>query len=104
MEKTAFRGRVFMTHPTKAIYKWLLSDYVRVSNISVDDMLYDEQDLIKSHERIEAIDFHQEIDVEGIRFTAYNAGHVLGAAMFVVEIAGVKVSLLKDILAPFNKI
>ena len=32
------------------------------------------------------------MDVGGVRFTAYNAGHVLGAAMFLIEIAGVKVS------------
>lgn len=31
MEKTTFKGKVFMTHPTKAIYKWMLSDYVRVT-------------------------------------------------------------------------
>ena len=34
----------------------------------------------------------QEMDVGGVKFTAYNAGHVLGAAMFLIEIAGVKVS------------
>ncbi|KAH0178693.1 hypothetical protein KCU90_g27927, partial [Aureobasidium melanogenum] len=26
MAKTNFKGRVFMTHPTKAIYKWLMQD------------------------------------------------------------------------------
>jgi len=30
MAKTNFKGRVFMTHPTKAIYKWLMQDSVRV--------------------------------------------------------------------------
>ena len=39
------RGRVFMTHPTKAIYRWMLSDYVRVSNLAMEDMLYDEETL-----------------------------------------------------------
>lgn len=37
-----------MTHPTKAIYKLVISDYVKVSNVSVRDMLYDEKDLIYS--------------------------------------------------------
>ncbi|CAG8546846.1 16166_t:CDS:10 [Rhizophagus irregularis] len=91
LEKTTFQGRVFMTHPTKAIYKWLLSDYVRVSNVALlDDMLYDEQDLLLSYDKIEAVDYHQEVEFEGIKFTSYNAGHVLGAAMFLIEIAGVK--------------
>jgi len=30
LSKTNFRGRIFMTHATKAIYKWLIQDSVRV--------------------------------------------------------------------------
>lgn len=90
LEKTTFRGRVFMTHATKAIYKLLLSDYVKVSKVSVEDMLYDEQDILRSMDKIEVIDFHQTMEVNGIRFWCYTAGHVLGAAMFMVDIAGVR--------------
>ena len=31
--------------------------------------------------------------MNGIKFWCYHAGHVLGASMFMIEIAGVKVSL-----------
>ena len=31
------------------------------------------------------------MEVAGIKFWCYTAGHVLGAAMFMIEIAGVKV-------------
>lgn len=55
-------------------------------------MLYTESDLEASMDKIETINFHEEKDVLGIKFWAYNAGHVLGAAMFMIEIAGVKVS------------
>lgn len=55
-------------------------------------MLYTEADLEASMDKIETINFHEEKDVLGIKFWAYNAGHVLGAAMFMIEIAGVKVS------------
>ncbi|RKP21685.1 Metallo-hydrolase/oxidoreductase [Rozella allomycis CSF55] len=96
MERTEFKGRVFMTHATKSIYKWLLSDYVKVSNISTESIIYTEQDLHNSYEKIEAVDYHQENEVNGIKFTAYNAGHVLGAAMFMIEIAGVKVLYTGD--------
>ncbi len=34
--------------------------------------------------------------MNGIKFWSYNAGHVLGAAMFMVEIAGVKVLYTGD--------
>lgn len=96
LEKTTFKGRVFMTHATKAIYKLLLSDYVKVSKVSVEDMLYDEQDILQSMDKIEVIDFHQTVEVNGIRFWCYTAGHVLGAAMFMVDIAGVRVLYTGD--------
>ena len=54
-------------------------------------MLYTEKDLEKSLDRIEVVNFHQEVEVGGVKFWAYTAGHVLGAAMFMIEIAGVKV-------------
>ena len=42
-------------------------------------------------QRIDVINFHQEIEIDGINFVAYTAGHVLGAAMFMIEIDGVRV-------------
>ena len=48
-----------MTHATKAIYRWLLSDYVKVSNISTETMLYTEKDIESSMDKIETVNFHQ---------------------------------------------
>ncbi|EGG16071.1 beta-lactamase domain-containing protein [Cavenderia fasciculata] len=97
VQKTDFKGKVYMTHPTKKIYKVLLSDYVKVSNISVaEDMPFDEQDLNASLPKIEHINYHQKIEHNGIKFCCYNAGHVLGAAMFMVEIAGVRILYTGD--------
>lgn len=79
-----------MTHATKAIYRWLLSDFIKVSNIATESMLFTEQDLEISMDKIETLNFHEEKEVGGIKFWAYNAGHVLGAAMFMIEIAGMK--------------
>lgn len=56
-------------------------------------MLYTESDLEASMDKIETLNFHEEKDVLGIKFWTYNAGHVLGAAMFMIEIAGVKVRI-----------
>ncbi|CAG2111379.1 unnamed protein product [Medioppia subpectinata] len=94
--KTTFKGRCFMTHATKAIYRWILADYIKVSNISAELMLYNESDLEQSMDKIETINFHEEKEVSGVRFWCYNAGHVLGAAMFMIEIAGVKVLYTGD--------
>ena len=35
-------------------------------------------------DKIETINFHEEKEVNGIKFWCYNAGHVLGAAMFMI--------------------
>ncbi|KAN0037751.1 hypothetical protein ACTFIV_003106 [Dictyostelium citrinum] len=95
--KTKFKGRVFMTHPTKAIYGMLLSDYVKVSNITRDDdMLFDKSDLDRSLEKIEKVRYRQKVEHNGIKVTCFNAGHVLGAAMFMIEIAGVKILYTGD--------
>lgn len=87
-EKTNFKGRVYMTHPTKAILKYLLTDFIRVINSNSNTDFYSEKDLKNCYDKITPIDYHQVIDVAGIKLTAYNAGHVLGAAMFRLEING----------------
>ncbi|KAK9878570.1 hypothetical protein WA026_022640 [Henosepilachna vigintioctopunctata] len=96
LQKTSFKGRCFMTHATKAIHRWLLSDYIKVSNIATEQMLYTEADLDASMDKIETINFHEEKEILGVKFWAYNAGHVLGAAMFMIEIAGVKILYTGD--------
>ncbi|VAH96931.1 unnamed protein product [Triticum turgidum subsp. durum] len=45
---------------------------------------------------VDVIDFHQTLQVNGIRFWCYTAGHVLGAAMFMVDIAGVRILYTGD--------
>lgn len=110
MQQSNFRGKVFMTHATKAIYRWLMQDFVRVTSIgnsrtegggstSSNDEggnIYTDDDIFKSFDRIETIDFHSTMEVDGIRFTAYYAGHVLGACMYLIEIGGLKILFTGD--------
>ncbi|PHH83115.1 hypothetical protein CDD82_3525 [Ophiocordyceps australis] len=99
LSKTNFKGRVFMTHPTKAIYKWLIQDSVRVGNTAANasvQPVYTEQDHLNTFPQIEAIDYHTTHTISSIRITPYPAGHVLGAAMFLIEIAGLKVFFTGD--------
>lgn len=106
MQQSNFRGKVFMTHATKAIYRWLMQDFVRVTSIgnsrSEDggggegSNLYTDDDIMKSFDRIETIDYHSTMEIDGIRFTTYHAGHVLGACMYFIEIGGLKVLFTGD--------
>lgn len=99
LAKTPFRGRSFMTHPTKAIYKWLITDSIRVGNTSsnpTSQPVYTEQDHLNTFSQIEAIDYYTTHTISSIRITPYPAGHVLGAAMFLIEIAGLKIFFTGD--------
>lgn len=89
-----------MTHATKAIYKWLIQDNVRVSNTSSSSdqrtTLYTEQDHLSTLSHIEAIDFNTTHTINNIRITPFPAGHVLGAAMFLISIAGLNILFTGD--------
>ncbi|CAL5219351.1 g1167 [Coccomyxa viridis] len=92
---TTFKGQIFMTHPTRQVCGMLLKDFVKVSRGSSEG-LYTEKHLEEALQRTQLIDFHQTIEVNGIKVTAWRAGHVLGAAMFMVEIDGMRLLYTGD--------
>ena len=105
LSKTNFAGKVYMTHPTKAIYKWMMQDSVRVQNThtaasgssdAYTSQLFNEQDVLSTLPLINTVSFNTSHTVNGIRFTPYPAGHVLGACMYLIEIAGLKVLFTGD--------
>ncbi|KAI0305682.1 mRNA 3'-end-processing protein YSH1 [Multifurca ochricompacta] len=98
-EKTNFRegrGKVYMTHPTKALHKFMMQDFVRMSNSSADALI-SPLDLSMSISSIIPVSVHQLITpCPGVTFTPYHAGHVLGACMYMIDIAGLKVLYTGD--------
>ena len=84
-----FAGRIFMTHATKAVMRMLLSDQIKLTQGTRP--LYTEAELNACLEKIECIDFHQTVELKGVKFCATAAGHVLGACMYSIEIDGTKV-------------
>lgn len=64
---------------------------------------YNEEEVRRSFDSIEAINFLEEVTVPltansstSIRFTSYHAGHVIGAAMFLIEIGGARILYTGD--------
>lgn len=96
LEKTNFNGAVYMTHPTKAITKLILMDFVRVSHTPDDLTLFTEDQISAAMKKVQTVHYHQEVVHKGIKFWGYNAGHVLGAAMFMIEIDGARVLYTGD--------
>lgn len=111
LAKTNFQGKVYMTHPTKAIYKWLMQDSVRVQNThsqqaatnsttsgsdGYTSQLFTEADVLSTLPLIQTISFNTTHSHNGIKFTPYPAGHVLGACMYLIEIAGLNILFTGD--------
>lgn len=99
MEKTNFRdgkGKVYMTHPTKAVHKFMMQDFVRMSSSS-SDALFTPLEMSMSLSSIIPVSAHQLISpCPGVSFTPYHAGHVLGACMYLIDIAGLKILYTGD--------
>ncbi|KAG6877278.1 endoribonuclease ysh1 [Termitomyces sp. T32_za158] len=87
-EKTNFKdgkGKVYMTHPTKAVHKFMMQDYVRMGSSS-SDALFTPLEMTMSLASIIPVSAHQLITVcPGVSFTPYHAGHVLGACDYSRE-------------------
>eukprot|EP00933_Yihiella_yeosuensis_P052012 TRINITY_DN4999_c0_g1_i3.p1 TRINITY_DN4999_c0_g1~~TRINITY_DN4999_c0_g1_i3.p1 ORF type:complete len:704 (+),score=124.44 TRINITY_DN4999_c0_g1_i3:31-2112(+) len=96
VNRTEFKGKVFMTHPTRPICRMLWHDYSRVSKISAEDQIFSDSDINQTMDKIELIDYHEERQFRGIKFSCFRAGHVLGAAMFMINIGGIRVLYTGD--------
>ncbi|KAG8971760.1 endoribonuclease ysh1 [Tulasnella sp. 425] len=99
LEKTNFKdgkGKVYMTHATKAVYKFMMQDFVRMSSSS-GDPLFSALELSLTLPVIIPVSAHQQISpCPGVSFIPYHAGHVLGACMFMIDIAGLKILYTGD--------
>lgn len=76
---------------------------VSFSTAGTDENLFTENEMIASFNQIQSFDFEQEIllppsstSSASVRFTSFAAGHVLGACMFLIEIAGARVLYTGD--------
>ena len=57
-EKTDFNGEIYMTHPTKSIYNYVMHDFVKVSGQPCEEQLLDEKDIENTLSKIKTIDYH----------------------------------------------
>eukprot|EP01061_Rhynchopus_euleeides_P003346 TRINITY_DN12608_c0_g1_i2.p1 TRINITY_DN12608_c0_g1~~TRINITY_DN12608_c0_g1_i2.p1 ORF type:complete len:735 (+),score=313.05 TRINITY_DN12608_c0_g1_i2:46-2205(+) len=95
IKETKFDGKVVMTHPTRKIFRMVMQDFMRVTSSGAQKLCTD-QWLDEAMDSIETLDYHQEGQHNGIRYHSYNAGHVLGAGMWMVEISGVRILYTGD--------
>ncbi|KAF6779353.1 hypothetical protein AHF37_01300 [Paragonimus kellicotti] len=97
-EVIGYDGPIYMTHPTKAICPILLDDYRKITverrgeqNFFTAEMIY------RCMTKVKCIYIHQTVKVDDeLEIQAFYAGHVLGAAMFLIRIGSQSVLYTGD--------
>ncbi len=88
--------RVFVTKPTRDLMGVLLADYLKIQKLREQKLYFGEGEVdeVMRHAKIEEFGktFNADFDV-----MLYNAGHILGSAMALVENSGRKVLYTGDI-------
>lgn len=101
--RDGFRGKIYMTPPTKDLAELILRDSVGILHDEAQRHsrapLYEEQDVDKTFSLIETIDYHSEKEIApGLSAYLRNVGHILGSASVrIKDEEGVTVALTGDI-------
>ncbi|KAL3124465.1 hypothetical protein niasHT_007748 [Heterodera trifolii] len=96
-EMIGYQGPIYMTYPTKAIVPVLLEDFRKVVTEHRGETNFFTSAHVKAcMKKVIAVNLHEIIQVdEQLTIQAFYAGHVLGAAMFMVKVGEESVQCLK---------
>lgn len=101
--KDGFRGKIYMTPPTRDLAELILRDSVNILRQNAERrgsaLLYEEQDVETTFSLIETLDYHIEKEVApGLSVYLRNTGHILGSASVRIrDEEGVTLALTGDI-------
>ncbi len=90
--RQGFRGRIYSTHPTKAFADLMLRDslgiFKKEAHEEGEDALYEQKDIDAAVIQWEGKEYGEEFQVGDIKIHLKNAGHILGSAVAILELAG----------------
>ena len=101
--KDGFRGKIYMTPPTRGLAELILRDSVNILRQAAERRglapLYEEQDVETALSLIETLDYHIEKEIApGLSCYLRHTGHILGSASVrVIDEEGVTLALTGDI-------
>lgn len=83
--KEGFKGKIYMTAPTKDLTQLILDDSARIMAEDAQQkglpLLYEEKDVLAAMSRVEIVDYHKEWEAApGLSCFLRNTGHILGSA------------------------
>jgi metallo-beta-lactamase family protein len=88
--REGFKGKAYMTEPTRDLMEFILRDSVHILAEEADhrglDPMYTEEDIDRLMERIVTVKYHTETEVApGMSIYLRNTGHILGSASVRVK-------------------
>ena len=103
--KEGFRGPIFCTPPTKEFAEILLRDSASLiwdeAQNRGETPLFTNKDVEEASGLFETVPYHERREVASdFSFTLYDAGHVLGSAVVVVEVEGKTIAFSGDLGNP----
>jgi len=86
-EMVGYNGAIYMTHPTRAIVPMMLEDYRKIqTEVRGETNFFTSQMIKQCMGKVVEVGLHEVIQVdEDLTIQAFYAGHVLGAAMFLIK-------------------
>lgn len=104
--KYGFRGQIITTRVTAEILQLILLDSAKIqlrnSQEDSSQIIYSEEDVWQTMDQVSDIVFGEQYEIElsegrSVKFQAYRAGHVIGAASFYFEYNGKSIVFSGDI-------
>lgn len=99
--KDGYRGKVYSTPPTKAFANLLLLDSESILYKEAERMgrpqLYSAIDVNQLMSQWEGIEYYRDFNIGEAKITFYNAGHILGSSIIVIEADGKKIAFTGDL-------
>ncbi|MHA1911391.1 MAG: MBL fold metallo-hydrolase RNA specificity domain-containing protein [Candidatus Kariarchaeaceae archaeon] len=91
--KHGFQGSIHMTPPTRDISQVLWADHMKIEG----ERHWSEEDFLRTFSQIETHKYHEKFKLaDGITAEFYNAGHILGSAITVIDWDGTRILYTGD--------
>ena len=99
--KDGLKGKVYSTPPTRDFSNLLLMDSEHVlldeATRTGNPPLYGVREIEELMAKWEGLPYHQPLQIGPMKVTLYNAGHILGSSIIVVEAEGKKIAFSGDL-------
>jgi metallo-beta-lactamase family protein len=92
--KHGFKGTIYSTHETKEICTLMLPDAAKVGGI------FSLEDVEKCFDYWKELEYHSKTDFGGFAVEVFNAGHILGSAMYKVSTQNGSILFVDDLGNP----